>query len=331
MEPIDRFAESYLAQWERLATVRRAPRYALAPGTTADELFPERLQPLCLFPEVIALGPDARRFLLIQACYALMNEITLLEVDAVSRLATDVANRPHRVALSPAVRQVALTVAIDEAYHAFAAREFMAQVEAATALPPQGLLGRATLEAAIAGTLAVTADELRDDVSVVMLCIAENTVTAEIFGMTEDTPPDNPFHIVSAEHLVDERRHSGYFQRLLAHYWAGLDEPTREAVGAHVPGFMTRFLEGRDWVADSRALLGAAGAGAAIVDAVMGQFATMPYRRSDHPMARNAVRFLERTGLLAQPSIHAALHREGWIEERFPRRPAEAPAPTEWT
>ena len=198
MDAIDRFAESYLAQWERASTVRSAQRYALTRDVTGEDLFPARLQPLCDSPLVAALGPDARRFVLVQTCYRFMNEIALLETDVVAGLASDLANRPHRVALSEPVRQVALTIAVDEAYHAFAAREFITEVREATGiepLEPQIVCG---LEPAVESTTRAVAEDLGDAARLVALCIAENSITAEIFGMTEETLPDNPFHIVSA-------------------------------------------------------------------------------------------------------------------------------------
>src|SRR5207237_8684797 len=114
-----------------------------------------------------------------------------------------------RVALSEPVRQVALTIAVDEAYHAFAAREFITEVREATGiepLEPQIVCG---LEPAVEATTRAVAEDLGDDARLVALCIAENSITAEIFGMTEETLPDNPFHLVSAEHLVDGRATSG--------------------------------------------------------------------------------------------------------------------------
>lgn len=312
MDAIDRFAESYLAQWERAATVRSAKRYALTRDMTGENLFPARLQPLCDTPAVVALGPDARRFVLIQTCYRFMNEIALLETDVVGRLVCDLANRPHRVALSAPVRQVALTVAVDEAYHAFAAREFIAQVREATGIAPVEPQTQCGLELAVGATTQAVAEELHDDVRVVALCIAENSITAEIFGMTEETAPDNPFHIVSEEHLVDERRHSGYFQHVLKHYWAGLDEGEREAIGPIVPTFLEYFL-GRDiWSAPAVAMLQAAGLEGSIAERTVRESVT-PMPRSEWGMARNVMRLLERSGLLDHPPTREALARAKWI------------------
>ena len=313
MEPIERFADAYLTQWERHATVRATKRFALAPDTLVDTLFPETMQALCREPEVVALGPAARRFLLVQSAYRYMNEIALLEVDVVSRLATDVANRPHRVDLSPTVRQVAMTIAVDEAYHAFAAREFTAGVEALTGIAPLELSRRCTLEGAIAATVGEVPESARDDVRLLLLCVAENSITAEIFGLTEETAPNNPFHIVTVEHLVDERRHSAYFQHLLRHYWARLDAGTRETLTLALPGFLARFLEAYDFAGEARVFLAGVRLDAAAIDAIVARIPDPVFPRAQHPMGRNVMRFFERVGILDHPPARAMLLREGWI------------------
>src|SRR6266540_739102 len=170
--------------------------------STASQRATARLQPLCDTPAVAALGPEGRRYVLIQTCLRFMNETVLLETDVVARLAADLANRPHRVALSAPVGQVALTIAVDEAYHAFAAREFIGQIREVSGIEPVDPQTTCGLALALEATLRVTPETLRDDVRVAALCIAENSITAEILGMTEETPADNPFHIVPAEHLV---------------------------------------------------------------------------------------------------------------------------------
>src|SRR5687768_7469708 len=133
------FADAYVAQWERVATIRSAKRYVVPEGVEPKSLYPAVLEPLFLHPEVAALSDEARQYIAVQACYQFMNNIALLETDVVGQLASDLANRPHRVPVSPSMRQAALTVTVDEAYHAFAAREYIEQVERVTGIEPLAL------------------------------------------------------------------------------------------------------------------------------------------------------------------------------------------------
>jgi hypothetical protein len=310
MDAFDRFATAYLAQWEQRATVRGKKRYALSGSPTDDDLFPAALQPLCQHP---AVGPEARRFILAQTLYWMQEEIALLEVDVVSRLASDVANRPHRVALPASVRQVALTVAVDEVYHAFAAREFAEQVEHATGIRPMDPPRKCGLDRALAAALAVTPRAMHDDVGLAVLCIAENSITSEIFGMVEGSEPGTAFHIVSEEHLVDERRHSAYFQHLLRHYWEGLGSEARDMLGRAVPAFLDEYLKPPGGEGGAGAMLRAAGLTGEQADAALGGLLARPFALADHPLVRNIVRVLERSGLLAHEPIREALTQRGWI------------------
>lgn len=323
MESFDRFATTYLAQWERHATVRAARRYVLDGDVTGEALFPVTLQPLCDVPAVAARGADARRFVLIQSCYHFMEEIALLETDVVVRLAGDVANRSHRVELSPAVRQVALTVAVDEAYHAFAAREFIEQVREATGVAPMERQVRCQLTVALAAAQAVTPTALHDELGLVALCVAENSITQEVLGMTQEAVAGSPFHTVSAEHMVDEGRHSGYFQLLLRHYWAALDETTRTTLGGVLPVFLESFLmDGAFLRAHARALLREIGLDADTIDRMMAEAAARPFERMEHPMAQNVFRLFERSGVLDHAPTREAFERHGWLV------PAARPRPT---
>ena len=312
MLALDRFAETYLAQWERLATVRSARRSVVPAGVGADGLFPEMLQSFCRDPAVVALGAEARRFILVQGCLFFCHEIALVETDVVSGLATALANRPQRVELSAPVRQVALTIAVDEAYHAFAAREFVEQVEQATGLRTIAPPDRCGLELALRAGHAETPREALDMFDVLTLCIAENTITADILGLKQETAPDNPFHVALEEHLVDERRHQGYFQLVLAHYWAGLDDDERRMVTPGLAAFVGRFITDTEpFRAHDATVLAAAGLPAAearrIVDASYDGWPA----ELETGIARNIRRVLDRAGVLGHAPTAEALQRCG--------------------
>lgn len=316
MTELDQFAESYLRHWEERATVRSARRYALTEAAAAEDLFPPVMEPLVADRRVAALGADARRFVLTQAAYGFMQEIALLETDNVGLLAAALAHREHRVPLSSAVCQAALTVSVDEAYHAFAAREFMERAIELTGIAPVALpREHAQIGIAHAAVRPTLPGDVADDFDVIVLCMAENVITREVLGMTQEAPPDNPFHVVCDEHLADETRHNAYFQRVLRHYWAALDERTRAALGQALTLFFDRFLaDGSRFRARSVATLRAAGLGAQAADEVVAEV-YRPFPPAAHPMAWNLVQLLERTGVLQHRPTRAALAAGGWLGE----------------
>lgn len=113
--------------------------------------------------------------------------------------------------------------------------------------------------------------------------------------------------------MVDERRHAEYFQHVLTHYRAGLDDAGREALGALVPRFLERFLYQDVWGEWAGAVLRASGVDAAAVERTVDALRAMKFPRTEHGMARNVLRLLDRSGLLTHPPTLAALTREGWL------------------
>lgn len=242
MSGIDGYARRYLAQWEKRATVRTMARF-LPDGLGADDLFPASAQPLIRHPEIVARGPDAIRTLLVHTGHMWMASIADLEMDLISRLCGKLARGSFSFSLPEAVRQVALTVATDEAYHAFAAREFMERTEQITGIAHVPLAGRehSALNALEALVSAVPA-ELVPEAEIVALCFCEHFVTGAMFDLAPDEAADMPFQRVMREHLRDEGRHQIFFERLLAHLWREIGAERRLALGAALPAFFDAFF-----------------------------------------------------------------------------------------
>jgi hypothetical protein len=243
MSDLDKYSQRYLRQWEKRATVRTIPRYRVTKPETKNDLFPVDNQPLAEHPEVVALGKDAVRELLIRTVYKWQGDVAALEVDVVTHLCGRLANDPVTFDLPDAARHAALTIGTDEVYHAYAAREFIADVHRHTGVSP-GVV--AETEYPILNGLAYMREsappELIREAETIVLCFAENFVTESLFGMAKDTEAENPFHISLREHLIDEGRHQSFFQALMRHMWADIDEEARVALGALIPGFLDAFL-----------------------------------------------------------------------------------------
>jgi hypothetical protein len=170
--------------------------------------------------------------------------------------------------------------------------------------------------------LAQLPAELRDDFAVMALCMAENSITAEVLGITQDTPADNPFHIVSDEHLQDERRHAGFFQSVLRRYWAALDADVQESLGAVLPSYFGNFLDTEPWTDPAVARLRGAGMKADDAARVTQKVFGYAYPPAEHPMVRNIIRMLERAGVLQHAPTRAGLVKSGWIAQDTENAPA---------
>ncbi len=319
MSDLTDFSEAYLERWEARATVRGMPRYALPPGSGAESLFPIALQPMAAHPEVVERGEDARQIILVRTCYKWMEDIAVLETDVIGRLCAKVSHQRFAVEVPAAARQVALTVATDEAYHAFAAREFMGQVAEATGIPTTDLDTGYGLGHAAEWLRRTAPDDLRDEFEVMLLCMAENAITDDLVGLRADTEPDNPFHHVVREHLLDEGRHRVYFQNLLRHFWAGMDEDRRRGIGALLPQLLDEYLLCFEPIRRSD-LINLAAAGFAPDDAE--RIADETYRaqmsetgggKGDIPFAQGVMHLFETAGVLKHGPTRRALQQSGWL------------------
>lgn len=312
METLTRFARGYLENWERKANVRAKSRYLPDAAENPVDLFPRLWLPLLEHPEIRRLGHAAEDFLILQTCYTLFNDIAVLETDEVGQLCADLAHRDRRVEIPMAVRQVALTVATDEAYHAFAAREYIDRIADLTGVRPLSLQGVGGLGAAMkAGRAAVPADHL-DDLNVIMLCLAENMLTAEVMLLHHDAIAQSSFARVQGEHLMDEARHNAFFQRLLRYYWQSLAPAAQDAVALGLASYYARLIGSDDLVAVRHRLTFAA-IGLTDEDKITAILATprRHARPADAPVWQNQCRILDQAGLTAHPAVRRSLETVG--------------------
>lgn len=317
---LDLFCRRYLEQWDRRATVRGRARYRVSEADADHDLVPPQLQPLAGHPLVEARGPAARREVLARTACLWQGDIGSLEVEVVADLCGRLANRGPGCAIPDSARQVALTVATDEAYHAFVAREFIADVGRVTGYDCPAISdSEPALVKAVRVTCEQTPDELRREVETMVLCFAEHFVTESLFGLTKETEPDNAFHCAIREHLVDEGRHQGFFGKLMGHLWSGLDEERRVALGRAVPLFLDAFLCDFETMRQSNAhLLGQCGFSPEESERILQEtYVAMadgkPRSKGELPHAGHCLALAEATGMLDHGPTRAAFVEHEWV------------------
>lgn len=243
MSGIDAYSQGYLRQWDASATIRTRPRYRLSATQSLGDLFPAALQPLATHPAVTALGKGAVEELLVRTAYKFQSEVASIEVEVVTALCNALSVRKLHFALPESARHVALTIATDEVYHAYVAREFIADVQRLSGIEPPSLDGLESQVAKAVSFVKRTAPpEFLGEAETMALCFAENFVTDELFNMWKGVEDDNPFRTILREHLVDEGRHQKFFQNLMRHMWDRLDVAAKDALGRLLPGFLDVFL-----------------------------------------------------------------------------------------
>ncbi len=270
-------------------------------------------QPLATHPDIADLGEAARSFALVQSAYKYMNDVALTETEVINRTAIRIANGRVASALPAEVRQIALTVVVDEAYHALVARDFIAAVHRSTGIEPLPLPSETELSLAIEQVHGELDPALHDDFDVVAICIAENTLTKEIVELSRDSELATPFLEALQDHLADEAMHAAFFQRVLATHWQALTDERRAALAAVLPSFVTHYLNVEIQRGFDASILRALGLDEtkvqSVVDDLHGGFRLTPR----HPMLASILAMFERVGVFALGPARDAFRASGLL------------------
>lgn len=323
MQDFDGFCATYMQQWEKRCTVRNGTRTRFSVLAPDDDIFPLSHQLAASHEAVTALGPDAIREILIRTAFGMQSGIASVEVDVVADLCGRLAHGRDGLALPRAARQVALAVGVDEFYHALVAREFVEDLSRATGVQPGPEVQpelQSGIEVALDYMRAEAPAELLPLAEIVTLCFAEHFVTESMFQISKDGQRDTAFVTATREHLIDEGRHQRFFEMLLRHVWAGLDEDRRIALGQVLPGFFDRFLGGFPSIREQYiAILGAVGfapaRAAEILDETfaMGTDKGPPLQKYEMPFARHCLSLLQTADLVAHEPTRTGLVEAGWL------------------
>jgi len=322
LNTFDAYARRYLREWDKRANVRMQPRLPLPDRIVAGGLFPPGMQPIAKHPAVIALGEKAVLELVMRSFYKFLGEIANLEVDIVGQLCGALANGTFAFPLPAAARQVARTIGVDEYYHAYVAREQIAELAERTGIDPgPGERTPYALATALANLRREADPAFFGEAEIMALCFTENFVTEELFGLSKQAEPSTVFHATLREHLVDEGRHQVFFQMLMRHMWRGLDEAGRVALGRLLPGFFDAFLLDREaWRESDLRFLGLLGFERAAAEriaheALVAEFGESHVPKSRMFAAKRLFNLVKVAGIDKHAPTWRALIQSGWVDQ----------------
>ena len=146
--------------WESRATIRTRPRRQVEDDQRL--IYPLSRQPLVLSETFMRECPQQRDFALTQSLYKFINDVVIFETEIVDRTARRIAKDRFAIRFPFACRYDAMTVVVDEDYHALVAMDFMQQTIALTGVEPMALPEEIELSRAIPAALALAPAHLRD-------------------------------------------------------------------------------------------------------------------------------------------------------------------------
>ncbi|RAU46024.1 MULTISPECIES: diiron oxygenase [unclassified Pseudomonas] len=302
-------AEDYLSfadAWEGRATIRTRPRRIVENDTKL--IYPLSRQPLVLSDTFTRECAHLRDFALIQSLYKFINDVVIFETEIVDKTARSIAKDNFAIRFPFACRYDAMTVVVDEDYHALVAMDFMQQTIALTSIEPVHLPSEIELSRAIPAALALAPDHLHSAVELICVAIAENTVTNDVAAFAKDDTVKQSVKGLMADHLLDEGRHSGFWARLVRIYWSAAPEEDRRTIAGIMPVFIAQYLTNDIQKAFDFALIEYLETSASVKQALRDEVQAMSFPiNRHHPLVANIVRFFKSSAMLDAPCVQQAL------------------------
>jgi hypothetical protein len=297
---------SFADAWESRATIRTRPRRLLE---NDDRLiYPLSRQPLVLSQTFLRECPEQRDFALVQTLYKFINDVVIFETEIVDKTARSIAKNRFALAFPFACRYDAMTVVVDEDYHALVAMDFMQQAIAMTGITPIGLPEEIELSRAIPAAIAMAPEHLRSAVELICVAIAENTVTGDVAAFAKDDTVKQSIKGLMADHLLDEGRHSGFWTRMVRIYWHTASAGDRECIARILPVFISHYLTNDIQKAFDFQLVDALQISDAARQSLKNEVSGLAFPiNRHHPLVANIVRFFRSSSLLDSPCVQSAL------------------------
>lgn len=293
--------------WERRATIRTRPRRVLE---NDDRLiYPLCRQPLVLGATFVEHCPQWRDFVLAQSFYKFINDVVIFETEIVDHTARRIAKNRFAQPFPLACRVDAMTVVVDEDYHALVALDFLQQTVALTGIEPLALPAQIELSRALPAAQAQVPAHLRDAVELIGVAIAENTVTQDVAAFAKDDSVKSSIRGLMADHLFDEGRHALFWTRLVRLYWQAASPGDRDSIARALPVFLAHYLTHDLQKSFDLHLIEHLDVSTAIRSALRDEVEALHFPITHHhPLMGNIMGFMQRSGLLQTPSVAEALN-----------------------
>ncbi|MGF6595213.1 diiron oxygenase [Pseudomonas sp. 2835] len=297
---------SFAEAWESRATIRTRPRRLVEDDQRL--IYPLSRQPLVLSETFVRECPQQRDFALAQSLYKFINDVVIFETEIVDRTARRIAKDRFAIRFPFACRYDAMTVVVDEDYHALVAMDFMQQTIALTGIEPIALPREIELSRAIPAALALAPEHLRDALELICVGIAENTLTDDVAAFARDDTVKPSVKGLMADHLLDEGRHSTFWARLVRIYWHSAPEADRQCIAEILPVFLAQYLTNDIQKGFDFSLIEHLPIGETARQALRQEVTAMAYPIDHrHPLLGNILRLFRASSMLDSPCVQHAL------------------------
>lgn len=217
-------------QWERYSAIRTRPRRLVSDQENEGYFFPEVKQPILIHPRMKNISEEQKDYILIQSLFKYMNDIANIEQDVINRAAYGITKDIYSYIFSPEIKRDALTIIIDETYHAYVALDFMYQISEYRGIKILPLPKETELSVSIIKLSEGLSDIQKLNFELISVAIAEHALTTDLIDVAKSKGVSKIFYNVMHDHVLDEKRHANYFEKVLQIFWAALEEEDKRVI-----------------------------------------------------------------------------------------------------
>ena len=305
---------NYQEKWESRSSIRTRPRKTID-FCQEGYFFPPDKQTLLILPEVVWLGEEIKKQLLLLTLQQYLKSIMHVEVDWIFSACNKIIFN-KLVNYSQEMRHNAYTVILDEYYHVYMANDLMIQLRQAFIDLPQIDVVFSDAGSAIK-TIKNNLDQKYHDIfEIIAICIFETTLVRELVTQFEGEDIHPILKSYARDHMSDEARHYGFFFDVLCFTWENLSEESQIEIGFHLADFVLLYLNIKGEKAFNLQLLtwllGDKKTAEIKINLLYDGFKISP----EIPMVKNVLSVLKRAGILDYECVQEAFQRSGLIGDK---------------
>jgi hypothetical protein len=232
---------SFQPQWEKYSAIRTRPRRFLSDEENPGYAYPPIRQPILVHPKLKNIDERTKRYILAQSLFKYMNDIACIETDLINKAAYGIFKNQYKEPFPFALRRDALTIIIDESYHAYVALDYMEQVAVYEKIEILELPYETELSRAIRLLSKNLTPHLCKQFELISVCMAEHALTNDLMDKAKSKDVCKTFFYVMHDHILDETRHANYFERILKHFWMALSEEEQNSLAPLFPKLINLY------------------------------------------------------------------------------------------
>ena len=305
------FSNKYQEKWESRSSIRTRPRKKIDFKFEGFS-FPVEKQPLLLNQEILNLGLEIKKTILLHSFYKYLNDIIHLEIKLINSVCYKLMYKDLKVKYSEEIKLNSHTIIIDEFYHVYIAKDMLLQLKQHFCKIKDLNYPISDSYHAIIVIKNKLAEEYHDLFEIIAVCIFETTLVRELveFFNSKNVHPSIKYYV--NDHMNDEARHYGFFYDLLTYTWERLPEDYKENIGKHLGEFIKLYLNINSDKAFNLdlliSILNQREKSIIIIENLYKGFEITP----DVPIVKNVLGVFEKSGILKNNYVKEGFRTIGW-------------------